>query len=223
LDFLSFEYYHKFKLYKNETPFFEKVNIDLPCFLQYNFCCFGGLFLDSKIERYLILGQEKELYKETQQLKSLFSPLKTDIPNYYKFVMYTAAGSFYKQKYSEAISLLNNLLNEISFKDMAHAEIEIKLTLALCYCLINKYEMIPPLVKSVSRKIKEINKQVDCENASVFVKILNLQLDSTGKKNDFKMKQLIARFEMINQGTCKMLGFIKWEESLLKELSKRVK
>ena len=32
-DFLSFEYYHKLKLYKNEEPYFEKVNEVLPSFL----------------------------------------------------------------------------------------------------------------------------------------------------------------------------------------------
>ena len=223
LDFLSFEYYHRLRLYKNATPFFDKVNAALSSFLQYNFCSFGGLFLESKVERYLLLGREKELYREQQQLLSEYAPDKSDVPNYFKFIQCLSAGIFHKQKYREAISLLNNFLNEVSLKSIPHAEIEIKLTLVLCYCLVNSYETIPSLIQSVSRKIREINKQIDCENASIFIKIINLQLDTSGRMNEVKLRQLIQRFELVNQGTCKILGFIKWDEKFLKELSKWVK
>ncbi len=222
-DFLSYEYYHKLRLHKKEGQYFEKVNNYLSSFMLYNFCCFNSAFLLSKMERYIHMNIEGTLYEENKDLISKYQPDKTDIPNYVNYIKYLAMGAFYVQKYSESVSLLNGLLNDISLKNITHAEIEIKLLLALCYSMSNKYEIAQSALRSVSRKIREVNKDLDYENAVVFIKMLNLQMDSSPKMHEEKILNLKNRFELLNQGNCRMLSYLKLNDEFIKAFAKAVK
>lgn len=222
-DFLSFEYYHKLKLYKKAAQYFEKVNDFLPSFMLYNFCCYNSAFLLSKMERYVYLKIENTLYEENKDLIAKYQPDKADVPNYINYVKYMAAGAFHAQKYNESVSLLNGLLNDISLKNITHAEIEIKLLMALSYSMINRYEMAQSVLRSVSRKIREINKDMDYENATIFIKMLTLQMDTTSKGSEEKLLQLKNKFELLNQGNCRMLGFLNLSNEFIHLFSKAVK
>ncbi len=222
-DFLSFEYYHKLKLYKKEAQYFEKVNEFLPSFMLYNFCCFNSAFLLSKMERYVYLNKEETLYEENKDLITKYQPDKSDVSNYVNYIKYLAMGAFYVQKYSESISLLNGLLNEIYLKNITHAEIEIKLLLALSYAMTNEYKIEKSVLRSVSRKIREINTDMDYENATVFIKMLNLQMDASSKAKEEKLLQLKNRFELINQGNCRILSYLKLSDDFIRMFAKEVK
>lgn len=137
-NFLSFEYYHNLKLHKKATQYFDILNDSTASFMLYNFCCFPTKFLISKVERYIAFKEEEKLYKESQQLNTEYEADIMDIPNYINYKKYLAIGAFYSGKYNEAESLLNEILNEVSFKNIAHSEVEIKLFLALCYSMLNK-------------------------------------------------------------------------------------
>jgi uncharacterized protein (UPF0297 family) len=222
-NFLSFEYYHHLKLHKKEVQFFEAVNSRLSSFMLYNFCTFTSRFLVSKMERYNTLNDELKLYEENKQLQNEYVPDTSDIPNYVNYVKYLAAGAFHAKKYSEAVTLLNGLLNDISFKNYSHSEIEVKLLLALSYSMLNKYDPAHSLVRSASRKIREMEDAEVYENATVFIKMLSLQMDSNSKSAEEKLVNLRNKFLLLNQGPSRMLEYLKLSDDFIKVLAKSIK
>lgn len=222
-NFLAFEYYHQLGQHKKSGKFFDEVDSKLQSFLLFNHCCFTTKFLISKLERSIEQGTESELYEENKKSLANYEPDKNDIPNYINFVKYVASSAFYARKYQEAVQSLNGLINDISFKNYPHSEIEIKLLLALNYSMINKYDPATSLLRSVTRKIREINDEMGYENALVFYKILSLQMSSSARNVDQKILQLFTRFELLNQKSNRMLEYIKVDENFIKALSQVVK
>jgi hypothetical protein len=222
-NFLSFEYYHHLKLHKKEAQFFEAVNSRLPAFLLYNFCSFTSKFLISKLERYSQLNEEGKLYEENQVLTSEYTPDQSDIPNYINYIKYLSASALHARKYNEAVTMLNGLLNDISFKSYPHAEIEIKLLLALAYSMLNKYDPAHSLIRSASRKIREMGEEMDYENATVFIKMLSLQMDSNSKSAEEKLIALRNKFILLNQGPTRMLECLKLSDEFIKVLARSIK
>jgi hypothetical protein len=223
VNFLSFEYYHQLKLYKKEAQYFEAVNSRLSSFMLHSFCTFTSKFLVSKMERYNHLNEEGNLYEESKQLVNEYTPDMADVPNYITYIKYLAASAFNARKYNEAVTLLNGLLNDVSFKNYAHSEIEIKLLLALAYSMLNKYDPAHSLVRSASRKIREVGDQIDYENATVFIKILSLQMDSNTKSAEDKLISLKNKFLLLNQGPARMLECLKLSDDFIKVLAKSIK
>ena len=220
-DYLSFEYYHALKLYKNEAPYFEKVNSNLTAFLLSGHCSFNTRFLKSKIERYILLGEENKL---TEEIKSFnHEVVAADVPNYINLNIYKAACAYYSKKYSEAAKILYEILQGVNFRNVFHAETEVKLFLALCFSMCNKYDQTESTLRSVSRKIADNLEEGSYENASTFVKMLKLQMTSEIKNMEEKFIKHRNEFLKQNIGTERMLGFIKLDDVFLKEFSKGVK
>jgi hypothetical protein len=222
-NFLAFEYYHKLNLPKKEAKYFDVLDKKIPSFLLFNHCAFTSKFLISKIERHIELGTEADLYEFNRTALSNYEPDKNDIPNYINFAKYIAACAFYAKKYQEAIQVLNGLINDVSFKNYPHTEIEVKLLLALNYSMVNKYDPATSLLRSVTRKIREIEDDMGYENALIFYKILSLQMSSSARQVDQKITQLFAKFELLNQKSNRMLEYIKIDEVFIKQLSQVVK
>jgi hypothetical protein len=222
-NFLAFEYYHKLNLPKKEAKYFEILDKKLQSFLLFNHCCFTSKFLISKIERHMEAGTEGDLYEFNKSALQNYEPDKNDVPNYINYAKYIAASAFYAKKYQEAVQVLNGLINDVSFKNYPHTEIEVKLLLALNYSMINKYDPATSLLRSVTRKIREIEDDMGYENALIFYKILSLQMSSSARQVDQKITQLFAKFELLNQKSNRMLEYIKIDEAFIKQLSQVVK
>lgn len=89
--------------------------------------------------------------------------------------------------------------------------------------MINKYDPATSLLRSVTRKIRELNDDMGYENALVFYKILSLQMSSSARNVEQKITQLFAKFELLNQKSNRMLEYIKVDENFIKTLSQVVK
>ncbi|HET7818260.1 MAG TPA: hypothetical protein VFL70_03050 [Bacteroidia bacterium] len=222
LDFLWFEYYNKNKSLDNADKYFLKTNKKLPNFLLYNFCSVPTLFLISKAERYLEKRQEQELYEESMFLSSDYTPDKEDIPNYINYVKFKAIAFFYVQKYNECISILNELIGSISFRNFQYAEIEMKLFLAICYLMVNKSELTDGIVKNVKRKLREYPVN-EYENARIFTKILSGVTGPTEKEREEKVLNLTKRFLVLNHSEFRMLDYIRFNKDIIKILTERDK
>jgi hypothetical protein len=219
-DFLAFEYYHSLKLHKNETPYFEKINSHLDTFMLADHCCFNARFLISKIERYIHLDHTHKLEGEMKEMETEISP--EDTASFVYFVLYKACAYFYSRKYVEAARVLNDMINEVSFKTMLFAEVEAKLFLALNYSMLNKYDQSEILIKSVSRKLNERD-EYNFENAQAFIRILKMQMSSEIKGVEEKMRKLRDKFLIQNEGSNKILSFLKMDNPFVAELSRGIK
>lgn len=213
--FLNFEYYHKLGLSKKEAEYFEELNDQLPLFLLYNFCAYSSKFLLSKVERYIELGTEGELYEENKVLGDELGSAVEDAPNYINCQTYLAISAYYAGHYKEAAHTLNELLNKISFIHYPHAEIEVKLLLAQCYAKETKYDLAWTILESIARKRRDLKKQtgMDYDNAAAFMQMMKAQMATDRKGLDKKLSKLKEKFHYHNQGEQRMLGFLKMDDA----------
>ena len=230
VNFLFFEYYHKLNLPKKESQYFDLVGDHLPSFLLYNHSCFCSKFLISRIERYVYLEIEDQLYEENNQLFKEYQPDINDIPNHINYVKYLSASAFHAGKYDESAKLLMQLLNDISFKDFTHSEIEVKLFLSLAYSFCNKYDLAWNVLRNTQRKIRELNKVLSgnqpdetYENAAIFARMLKIPITSKSSQITENLTQVKNQFEFYNRGSYRMLEFLKMDEEFIKALARRVK
>ncbi|HEY4799488.1 MAG TPA: hypothetical protein VII99_10470 [Bacteroidia bacterium] len=219
IQFLWFEYYHDLKIHKKAETYYNEVNKILPSFLLYNFCCVPSLFLISKINRELSNGTSEKLLDDYKRISSSYIADQLDAPNYINYQKFNAVAAFCAGNYEEAIIVLNDLLNTISFLPFCHAEIEIKLFLAVCYSFVNKTDLGFYMVKNIQRKLRDM-KDDSYENALVFSKLLAVQLDYSHKKRVEKMLELRKQFLLLNTNENRMLEFILLDDSFMKKFTR---
>jgi len=220
--FIGFEYYHKLGIHKKENEYFEKVQEQLPTLLLCNFSTFPTKFLISKIERYCKINAENQLYHENKELVDIYLPDKNDVPNYINYMIYLAVSCYYAKHYQEAIDILNNLRNDVSFKEYGHSEIEVKLLLALFYSMTNEYNLATNLLRNTERKIKEL-KNSNYENANVFIKLLKIPMKLNTANVEEKLNKLKDQFLMLNGGHTKLLTFLKVDSDFISKIAQTIK
>ncbi|MFO0435123.1 MAG: hypothetical protein ACK5ZT_07745 [Sphingobacteriaceae bacterium] len=158
-------------------------------------------YLTSKI-KYLT---EKKL---TDKLKNENTALilydKSDIFTKIKVSIYRAVQLYFEKQYKESISVLNNVLNENSFKDYLQINIEIKLFISFIYIRLNDFEISENITKNIARKIKS-------ENNDNYEHVLNLckafNLFCTGKNNHNKILDNLTIFTAKNNGKYEILSY----------------
>ena len=219
IGYLFFEYYNKLGLHKKADQYFGMLNVRLPAFLYYTHHCVSSKFLVSKLEQYVRLDIENQLCEENEKTFEKYNPDKLDVPNYVYYVIYMAASAYYGDKAAEASKLLSNLLNDISFKDHVHFEMEIKLFLSLTYLFSDKYDLSWTLVRNTTRKIRSINTDMSYDNAMVFASMLKTQNSQKGDVTA-KLIQLRNKFELLNNGPKRMLSFLKLDDAFIERFAK---
>ena len=130
IDFLYFEYYNLTNDLKNAERYYDCVNNSNTSLPFYSNICLVSKFLVSKI----IFLQKSGKIQDAEL--TIFNTEVIDSKNMHSIVltdMYNALVYYYNGKLKEAIGVLNNLLNNVSLKDLHFINIEIKLTLAYFY------------------------------------------------------------------------------------------
>lgn len=219
LQFLRLEYYNHYRLYRKAEEYFEEVNDSIGSLLfSYNTHTFPARFLSTKLERHNRLNTQESLYEENQGLFHDFEPDKQNIPEYVIYVTYRALCQFYVGKYDEAIRWLNRLLNDVSLKKYAYVQLEIKLLLALLYCIIKDNELLTQSSNSIQRQIRLLGKET-CIHAVLYIKMLKTanQINRNDRKK--KISELMDKLKKTTmpQGFS-LVKYIKLDENFLKRL-----
>jgi hypothetical protein len=217
--FLYFEYYFQLKQYKKAQQYYLMLRPDIETFLLYNHTTLPTKFLLS-IVTYLGATKQFDLMEEDVTLiKDKFLPEKHDYFSFINFQLYTAACLLYQNKLSEAASNLNNIINNISLKHYPHAEIETKLFLSLIYTIEDKISQAESVIRSVTRKIKDLNEDGFYENGMIFVKLLKTS-HSNSKTADFnKLSRLLTKFHNFNNNNhFSLLKFLNLDDSIIDKL-----
>jgi len=208
--FLSFEYYFSIGQTTKCVPFFNKVNDGLTSFLGNRLFTFSSKFLLSKLD-FCELKLHETVIGLDSDLVRLSSPSVSDLSAYVNCTKYVVIVYFNRASYSEPITLLNKLINKVSFRNFVHSEIEIRLLLAYSYAMANKTNEALTVLRNVSRKVKEPELAKKYRNAFLFARMLSLFLLSKNRplKKDDKLRQLKKEFSKLNKGSCKMLDHVK--------------
>jgi hypothetical protein len=203
LDFFRFEYYQKIREPRKAAHYFELVNEVGSSWLLMSPVCQAHRFLISKVCFLTRNNRTSELHEQDS--------VPVDNYDFYTEVvirLYRALVKFYTGQVKEGAIILNELLNEASFKDFFHMEVEIKLTLAYMYTRLGEFELAENLSKSISRKLSD--KKETYGHAKAFLKILNLLMDNdqtAGSRK--KVRNALDHFVIQNQTQQKILEFLQ--------------
>jgi hypothetical protein len=217
IHFLSFEYYHQLKLYKNAGVYYEKITDENCSILLYNHTCFSVHFLISKIEWNYANNTIEEM-NESEEL--IYVPEPEDTSEFIIYKLYRAAVLFYRKKIQEASQSLNKMINEVSFKDILHSEIEAKLFLTLLLLLLEKPDQAEITLRSISRKITEEDNEIKYHAALLYIKLFKTVLANKTPGKLEKLKEIHQLLKATNTGPSMVLSYINITSEQLVRLSK---
>jgi hypothetical protein len=218
-EFLKLEYYNHYKVYRKAEKYFDEVNESASTLLtNYSLYTYPAQFLLTKIERHIRMESEGEMYDENDGLFLDYEVDKNDIPKYVTYILYRALSCYYVEKYDEAARWINNLLNEVSLKKYPTAQMEIKLILALQYCLMNDYDLFNQLINSIQRQIRIMGKE-NSEHILLFTKMLKISISDIKKNKEQKIRALSEKFKKQEKKHFAPTMLVKMDEKFINKLS----
>lgn len=218
-EFLKLEYYNQFNIQRKAEKHFEEVNEEVGTLLtNYNLYTFTPKFLLTKLDRHLRANTENDLYEENKALFEDFEIDKNNVALYIIYISYRALSCYYVDKYDEAARHVNNMLNEISLKKVPYTQLEIKIFLALQYCLMKDYDLFNQLINSIQRQIRLLGKD-NCSHILLFTKILKTSLNDTKKSKAVKIQGYINKLKKITPPHFSFLKYMKMDEEFIARLS----
>lgn len=217
IHFLSFEYYHQLKLYKNAGAYYEKISDDNCSILLYNHSCFSIHFLITKIEWNYANNSVSNL-EENEEL--IYIPEPENVTEFIVYKIYQAAVFFYKGKIPAASQTLSKLINDVSFKDILHSEIEAKLFLTFLLLLSEKPDQAEITLRSISRKITDEDNEIKYYAALLYVKLLKTALSTKTPGKLEKLKEIYQLLKATNNGSNMILPYLNITNEQLIILSK---
>jgi hypothetical protein len=218
-EFLKLEYYTHYKVYKKAEKYFDEVNDAASTLLtNYSLYTYPSQLLFTKVQRHMRMDAEHQMYEENEVLFADYEADTHDLPKYMSYITYRALSCFYAKKYDEASRWINNLLNEMSLKKFPQAQLEVKLLLALQYCLLNDYELFSQLLNSIQRQIRLLGKE-NCDRMLIFTKILKTSLYDSKNGKAAKIRSLIDRLNKTEQKSFSITSLIKMDENFVNRLS----
>lgn len=121
--------------------------------------------------------------------------------------IYHALCEYYKKEIKNAIKILTDLLNSLSFKEMLHTQIEIKLTLSYFHIKLKEYEKATLILSSLYRKIK--NEKIEAYNNVLnIIKLFQNEMPFTKSNQLDKQKDLFTLFLARNTGRHSVLIYL---------------
>lgn len=219
LQFLRLEYYNHYKLYRKAEKYFDEVNDSIGSLLSsYNTHTYPARFLFTKLERHSRLNTQEALYDENKGLFHDFEPDIQNIPQYVTYVTYRALAQFYSGKYDEAIRWVNKLLNDVSLKRYPYVHLEVKLILAMQYCIVKDNELLTQLTNSIQRQIRILGKET-CIHVVLFIKILKIAIQTNRADRESKIRVLIDKLKKTSMpsGFC-LVKYIKLDDDLIQRI-----
>lgn len=217
-EYLKFEYYTHYRVFKKAEKYYEDVNINLPNLVSnYGLFTFSSLAMLTKLKRALRMDTESSLYEETKLQFQDFETSTEDTPQFIIYHVYRSLTCYYAEKFDEASKWLNKLLNELSFKKFPEAHLEVKLLLLLQYCVMDDLELFNQLLSSTQRQLRALGKD-NSENIASYIKLLRVSISETGKQKMPKMKALMGRI-FPDENPFSALNLLKFNDKFLEQLT----
>lgn len=220
-EFLKLEYYNHYKVYRKAEHFYEEVNDAADNLLtNYTLYTFPAQFLITKMKRHLRLGTEQAMYEENLGAFQDFEVDKLDVPTYLVYTMYRSISAYYVGNYEEASKLINILLNEVSLKKYPYIQLEIKVILAIQYCLLHDYDLFNQLLNSIQRQIRILGKE-NCEHITIYTKILKTAISTAYQNKVQKLNSLADKLKAHETSYFSPTSLIKFKGDFIQKVSQQ--
>jgi hypothetical protein len=218
-EYLKLEYYTFTSNIRKADKYYDEIVEMIPTLLtNYNLYTFSPQILLTNLKRNIRQGTEANLYEENKLIFEEFEVDKNNIPQYIIYTCYRALACYYVDKYDEAARWVNNLLNDLGLKKLPFTQMEIKIFLALQYCLMKDFDLFNQLISSIQRQIRLMGK-VDCTHVIVFTKLLKTSLNDIKKSKPAKIREHIQKLLTVMPEYFSPLKFLKYDEDFVSRLS----
>jgi hypothetical protein len=223
VDYLYFEYYQKTGNVVRADHYYRQINGNVAeVAFKPVFSFYVTQFLHSKVERFLINGNVQELNDLNADLETNFDTNINEPYPHISFRRFIAITKFYEGDYSGAARTLNTLRNELSMKRFTFTDVEYKLFQAMQYCFMGEDGLCSQLLQSVKRQINDDEELY--ESASIFIKMLKAAIKPEEfRKKVKKLTEIYEAFNKANQGSNRMLWFVKLDEATIRKMANPIK
>lgn len=217
-DYLSFEYYTKYGIRKKVNEYFILVEEETTRFLNsYNYYAIPSMLLLTMLRMPMQEDGLEKLKQRNEELLQRYDISRDDPVNFINFYLYLAVSYFKLEDFERSNQYLNDLRNEISFKNYPHAELEVKLLMGTNYLMLKEYELCNSLIKSVGRKLSNLE-YYDYPNAKIYRRILQQALKTPTKDRRLKMIGLAHEFKMLNKSHYSLLTTMEIDDVFVTKL-----
>ena len=219
-EFLKFEYYNHYKLYRKAEKYFEELNDAVDNLLNnYATYTFPSRFLISKLERHLRNHTEHELFHENEALFEDYEIDQNALGEIVIYYCYRGLTAYYAEEYNDSARWFNNLLNEPGLKKNPLVQLEVKILLALQYALRQDLDLFAQLINSIQRQIRIIGKE-NCEHLVSLVKVLRVYTSSIKKGKPENPEQLVEKMKFVNKPYFTPTTLLRFDEKFFAKLEK---
>jgi len=217
-NYLNYRYYSKYGIRKKAEEYYKKVREEQVKFLNgYSFYAIPTRFLGGLLTRALRSEEMGALELSNRLLQRKYDIDPEDIVNYFLFKMHLALSCFYQGRFEETHDHLNDIRNDVSLKNYPHADMELRLFLAINYSIVGELEMSNSLLKSINRKLKSIDYS-DYENLKVLRKIIQSTLRTPSRDRIKKALHLAEDYNRLNTGPYRLLDGLEVNEEIIRKM-----
>ncbi len=218
-EYLRFEYYYTVDTYKKSESNYENVNEGIGGLLtNYGLYTFPPQFLLTKLNKNMASGTERSLYDESKKLFEDFEVDKSNIPQHVLYTLYRAIACYYAGKYDESARWINNMLNEQSLKKLPYTLLEVKMFMALQYCLMKDFELFNQLTNSIQRQVRLLGKE-KCQHIVVYSKIFKSSINQVKKGKSSKISSHMSKLIKVKPDYFSPFNFIRLDDDFVNRLS----
>ncbi len=203
LNFISFEYYLSIGKIQTSINYAETIESEIRVLgLHSHILCVlpvlqGLLYLQSIREDRKKFDYSQELLCEDQDVYSKIGL------SHYKAIQF-----FYNSNISDSAKQLRKIVNDFSFVNYFHFELEIKLTLVYLLILLKDNEGADDLLKKTIRKLKSSGRN-EYQHVEYLYKLFDNEINKEkSAKNQNKKKELLVLFNASNTGNIELLRSI---------------
>jgi hypothetical protein len=217
--FLSFEYYHKIGLHKNNQASYDYLRKRLFELLCLSHTMPVYKFLISVAERNTELERPTETQGEwfTKAASMMEPEIETDI---YFFRLFKAYMLFLHKDYSKAGNELDLLMEGVNYKKSPLIEIQAKLFLGVNFLLAGKPELTENALRSLTRKFNAEDVLAKYNGCTQLVKFLKTAITNMSSGKEAKIKEEYGSFMAVTKDRFSILPFLQFTNDQLTQIGK---
>lgn len=192
---LKFLYFHKLGQHVEAEKYYGDLKPTLVNFLQnYKYYINPTFVLHSFVEHAITMGQGPNLKRNMEQIFKDYDPDTEDAPLMISYYCFRSLACHLAGEYNDSARWLNQLLNEISFKNYMLPHMEIKLFLILQYALIDEQDLFAQVLNSLQRQVRMMG-EAEVPHIVLGVKLAKLISGKAKRNAEDKLQELVEEIE----------------------------
>lgn len=217
-NFLRYTYYEQSGDRDKAKIFFETLDYKIEELLtRYHFNANTSLFLEAKLRYHQRTNTLEQLYNDVENYIGDIEVEPYRLSFYVNYHMFLAYAQFLNKDYRKASRILFKLRNEVNLRKHMHAEIETKSFLALCYVMMEDFDLANQLILSLQRMFRKPT-VAKWEHGKIFLRILTVALGGKPRTRQKNLRTNIDKWNEMNLGRYAILEPIDMEKVFLGQM-----